>query len=97
MDFYFILSPPGISLCSSFSFPSFVTGQFLDKAFTTLNAGEYNYFQELLYRIAGRNDNPAAEYWLSQIYFLKDNKKYNLDSGNRYSLRSAAVLKVEKW
>ena len=80
------------TLFIAFSFPFFVTGQSLDKAFAALNAGEYDYAAELLYRITQKNDDPVAEYGLAQIYFMKDNKKYNLDSANHYLLRSAAVL-----
>ncbi len=72
------------------------SAQSLNKAFSYLYAGEYTESESIFRKIISKDpDNPAAAYGLGKVFFMGDNKRYNLDSVNYYATKSAAGLKKQ--
>ena len=76
-----------------FLLPSISFSQSLSKAFAMYNSGNYTTATTALYEVLRENpENPAAQYLLARMYFTRDNSDYNLDSSNKYNLKSATGL-----
>ncbi|MFI5135485.1 MAG: WG repeat-containing protein, partial [Chitinophagales bacterium] len=72
------------------------SSQSLKKAFNAINSGKYDVASTQLYQILKKEpDNPAAEFLLAQMYDARDFPKRNLDSANKYIMKSAEGLKKE--
>src|SRR4051812_13054577 len=79
---------PLLVLSLIFSLSSFAGD--IDKAFKSLNTGDYANAQKYLREvIAEEPDNAAANYGMAKFFSSKDNKQFNLDSANRYIKASA--------
>jgi hypothetical protein len=68
----------------------------LDKAFKTLNAGEYD--KAYLYLHEEMHDDPrsvAAQYGLGKFFSSHDNKYFNLDSATIYITRAYAAVPLK--
>src|SRR4051812_9325884 len=65
----------------------------IDKAFKSLNTGDYANANKFLREVlAEEPDNAAANYGMAKFYSSKDNKEFNLDSANRYIKASAKKI-----
>jgi hypothetical protein len=80
--------PTLLILLLSLSLASFAGD--LDKAFKSLNTGDYPNAQKYLREVLQEEpDNAAANYGMAKYFSSKDNKDYNLDSAN-YHIKLAA-------
>src|SRR5262245_3053641 len=70
--------------------------QSLSKSFNYYYAGQYEQANEAFHKILAKvTDNPAAAYGLANVFFMKDNRKYNLDSANHYIIKATKGLRKQ--
>src|SRR5215510_7862913 len=75
---------------------TFSFSQSLKKGQNAINRGRYDIASTELHGVLKQDgENPAAQFLLAKMYLAKDYAGFNLDSANKYIMKSAQGLKKD--